>query len=318
MRNNPNIDELIIHHCPWAISDRKFSYREYLRYALKYPKLLQELREKRFDLAIDLRGDFRNILFFAFLSGAKYRLSYDQSGGEYLLTMRVPFERNKPEVDKKLNLLETLGIYKQPRKLELRASLENSRHIEKLFKEFNNNENSLNIILHPSAKQIQRWPVKNFAILADQLIRLYKANIIITGSDGDTPIAKEINTLMNFSPILLTGKTTIGQFTGLLEKVDLIVSADTGIMHMAVATNTPGIFLFGPTEPNRFGHVSEKHIIIQKKPPCTSNLYHPRCEKSQTQWSACMEAITVDDVMEAVRVLINNKPSRQLMTLEPQ
>ena len=85
--NIPWVDKLITFRCPWSPMFRDYSLQSFK----DAWKTLTRLRTDKYDLAIDLRGDFRNILFM-YLTGAKRRVGYDITGGGCLLTDVVPFE----------------------------------------------------------------------------------------------------------------------------------------------------------------------------------------------------------------------------------
>jgi len=99
----------------------------------------------------------------------------------------------------------------------------------------------------------------------------------------------------------LVGKTTLKDVASILLESDLLISVDTGIMHLGAALGIPTIALFGPTAPWRCGPYGQKHIVIQKEVGCNP------CYKKKCKSKLCMKSITVDDVWEAVRKKLKEK-----------
>lgn len=157
------------------------------------------------------------------------------------------------------------------------------------------------IAINPSARwKKKRWPTASFAALINQLIQDLKAGIIILGSKEDIPIAGEISFLASDKPVVAAGKTSLKTLTALLERVDLLLTNDSGPMHIAAALGTPVIALFGPTNPGLTGPYGDNHIVIRKEMECSPCLRRP-CLHGRP---VCMEAITVEEVMEAVKIKI--------------
>jgi ADP-heptose:LPS heptosyltransferase len=113
-------------------------------------------------------------------------------------------------------------------------------------------------------------------------------------------LAAQISGLMKKNPIVIAGKTTIAQTANLIERCRLVVSNDSGLMHLAAAVGTNIVALFGPGDYNRVGPYgdSNKFVVVTKKVGCAP-CYKVKCEDHK-----CMKNITVDDVFQAVEKLI--------------
>jgi 3-deoxy-D-manno-octulosonic-acid transferase/heptosyltransferase-1 len=166
------------------------------------------------------------------------------------------------------------------------------------FLRANNLSNARPIIaVNPSARwEKKRWPLSSYAALINQLIQELKAGIIILGGKEDIPLAEEISSLVSGRPAVAAGKTSLKTLTALLERVDLLVTNDSGPMHIAAALKAPVVALFGPTNPGLTGPYGDGHIVIRKEMECSPCLRRP-CIHGRP---VCMEAITVEEVMEAV------------------
>ena len=99
---------------------------------------------------------------------------------------------------------------------------------------------------------------------------------------------------MHNSSVNLAGETSVKFLAALYNKADVVISTDTGPMHIAAAVDTPVVALFGPTAPWRTGPFGEKHTVIR------GDLHCSPCLKRQCETKDCMKQITVEQVLEAV------------------
>ena len=105
---------------------------------------------------------------------------------------------------------------------------------------------------------------------------------------------------MMVSPsVNLEGQTTLRDLAYLYSLSRLLITTDSGPMHIAAAMNTPTVALFGPTDPSRTGPYGNGHTIVRKEMPC-SPCFLKKCDTKR-----CMEEIGVDEVFEAVKESIN-------------
>lgn len=202
-----------------------------------------------------------------------------------------------------LKTVESLGISPYGDELDLYLAPEDRQHATALF-ESHSLDNRQVIAFNPGASHpVNRWSTAQFAALADRISNELNAAVIIVGGHGDTSLAHDIDRLSGSHPLILTGTTTLLQLGAILEKSALLISGDTGPMHMATAVRTPVIALFGAADPERTGPVGARNRVIQAKDlacvPCRSR----KC--SNTHNMECMERITEDDVFEAVREMLH-------------
>lgn len=201
-----------------------------------------------------------------------------------------------------LKTVKSLGISPDGDELDLYLAPEDRQHATALF-ESHSLDNRQVIALNPGASHpVNRWSAAQFAALADRISSELNAAVIIVGGGGDTPMAQDIDRQSTSHPLLLTGTTTLLQLGAILEKSALLISGDTGPMHMATAVRTPVIALFGAADPERTGPIGARNRVIQAKDltcvPCRSR----KC--SNTHNMECMERITVDDVFKAVKEVL--------------
>jgi len=308
--NNPYIDEIIIQDCPWAFSDLligKKGILNHIKYLFNNFKFVNQLKDMQFDLAIDLRGDFRNILLFMFLPRIKYTISFDRSGGAYLLSAAVYFKKEEHEVDKNYRLLECLNIEEDERIIAIFPSDKDKKRIKNFLEQHSINENDFISIIHPGTrKKVKLWPPKKYAYIGDFMSKEYNAKLILTGSKEEIILNNKICYYMNEEPINASGKFNLLEVAALLSRANLLICPDTSIMHLAAAFNTPTVALFGPSDPNQTGPYQKNICIIDKNFPCRPCL-QKKCTINEQGFSACMDAIDINEVKTAIKKLLNNQ-----------
>ena len=179
----------------------------------------------------------------------------------------------------------------------LYINIEDAEWVKQFLLENNLNDKKPLIAINPSARWVKkRWPAASYSALINQLIKELKAGIIIVGSKDDIPIAEEIKSLVNERIYIATGKTSIKRLSALLEKVNLLITNDSGPMHIAAALGTPVTALFGPTDPELTGPYGRGHVVLRKNLDCSPCLRRP-CTKGKP---VCMEMITVEEAAKAV------------------
>ena len=297
IKNNPRIDNIIVFNPFWTIASNEGKRPEGV---VGIYRLIRLLRKERFDLAIDFKGDVRNILI-AYLSGAKRRLSYGIRGGGFLLTDDIPYESEIHEIDKNLRLLNRLGINSQDDEMELYVTDEDTARVEQILEHKGVDLSRETIALHyGGASQFKRWDVEKFIILAERIVENNSANVLFFGG----PYERETFQLSE-SPeegIFLMPDLTICQMAAAFKKCGLLVCNDSGPMHVGFAVGTPTVAIFGPTFPNRFGPKDlEKNRVVRSGLSC-SPCWHPDkvigCKERN-----CLNSIEVGSVLAAINEL---------------
>jgi ADP-heptose:LPS heptosyltransferase len=159
------------------------------------------------------------------------------------------------------------------------------------------------VALNPGASHpVNRWNSDSFAVLARRLVQEFQAEVILIGGGVEVNLSRKIVEQCGVKVLDLTGKTDVLGLGGVLQACSLLVSGDTGPMHMATAVGTPVVALFGAADPARTGPVGPGHRVIQAHGvacvPCRSRTCDNR------KYLECMEAITVDEVLLAVGGLL--------------
>lgn len=286
---DPNIDEIILY------DDR------YRGITGKY-RLANMLKGRGFSLAILLQNAFDAALLTR-LAGIPQRIGYSRDSRGFLLTNPIPYkneDRTMHHIHYYLELLKRAGIeatYSEP---WIYLSMEERLRARETLKHMKQPIVGINPgAAYGSAKQ---WPLERFAGVVKRVIEELDGSAVIFGiSDGVMDTSEGV-----FSDpgrlLSMAGKTTLRELSALISECDVLVTNDSGPMHIGYALKTPLVAIFGSTDPALTGPVGEGNIVIKEHMDC-SPCFERDC-KMNSMTMKCMEAITVDKVFEAVKHLI--------------
>lgn len=276
--------------------------------------LRQRLRARRYDLAVSVFGDWAATM--AVLSGAKRRVGFGRESYPHFMTDSVAGRHwnprdHKHEVDYCLELAQAAGasITPEDRVPRLFVDPQAREQVEHLLQQAGIQPERPLIACHVSSHngQSKRWPVPYWATLLDRLIREDHANVVLTGAPNDIPIIEDVVRRMHERPITMAGKTSLPQLAALLQRSDLLISGDSGPMHIAGAVGTPLIAIHGPTDPALSGPVSPTATIVRSDiwcSPCYNTKGPADCRFYTTQ---CMKNVTPAQVLSTVREKLREK-----------
>ncbi len=277
--------------------------------------LRQKLHSRHYDLAVSVYANWAAIL--AVLSGAQRRVGYGPEGYPGFMTDSVPGGipgrwrhwaplDNKHEVDYCLVLAQAAGATLTPddRIPRLYVDEKTREEVEQLLLRAGLQPHKPLIVCHINSNngQSKRWPIPYWATLLDRLIRQEGTQVVLTGAPGDMPQIDQVTSRMHErGAINLAGKTSLTQLAALLQRADLLISGDSGPLHMGVACGTPIIGIYGPTNPSLGGPVSLDATVLRSGIWC-SPCYNARdtadCPFYTTQ---CMKNILPSQVFEIVQ-----------------
>ncbi|MEO7714991.1 MAG: glycosyltransferase family 9 protein [Capsulimonas sp.] len=146
--------------------------------------------------------------------------------------------------------------------------------------------------------EYKKWPIEHWVDLAETLIEQGRS-IVFVGDAKDAEVVGQVKIKMHAAePIVdVSGRTTsLRELAAVLEACDVLVTADTGPMHMGVAVGTPTVALFGATNPDRTGPYGDRNIVLNMHLSCSPCYRKPTCDGRVD----CMRAITPDMALEAV------------------
>lgn len=231
-------------------------------------KLVKEVRRAKYDFVIDLHSLSETNLL-GFLSGAPQRL-YSRRPGRSLNYLsnfepRPPVEedhRKRHLVDRYLDVLLPLEVTGADRNPRLRTRAEDDATIDKLLKKEKAESGSPLIGLFPGAGHpSRRWPLEQFAELAEYLIRNDGVRPIVFAGPEERALIPQIRKLFPRSAIILD-RLTIPQMAAAQARLAAFVSNDTGPMHVAAAVGTPVVLLLDRRAPKSYLPLGSQHRVI--------------------------------------------------------
>lgn len=309
--NNKNINEVIVFE--------KDEFREAFRkskveFIKKICQFIQKIKQKRYELAMDLSLGYRASLLFKLL-GIKRRIGFNYRNRGKFLTDKIDMEG----FDKKkvplyhMDLLKALDI-DIPKGVfpEVFASEEDDRWARDLMLKLRL-EDKFIIGIAPgggrswgSDSRYRRWPVSNFAHVADKLMDKFGIPVLLFGDKDERKLCVAMQRIMHNKSVDMAGKTNVSQFMSLVKRCGLILCNEGGPLHIAVALGIPTASIFGPVDEIIYGPCTadaSKHAIItdrRKCSPCYSKFKHKKCDTL-----ICLESISEDKVFNTVSGLLN-------------
>lgn len=154
-----------------------------------------------------------------------------------------------------------------------------------------------------ASRDNRRWPIPSFAELADRLAEAFGARILLIGSAAEVSLGREFEELTKTRPLNLIGKTDLREVAALLKRCCLLISNDTGPLHIATAVGTRVVGIFLSTAHFReTGPYGEGHYVIEADIPCSPCGFQVECNEMVCKEMVCKETIRVDNVFELVRM----------------
>ncbi len=268
--------------------------------------MIGRLRACRYDLSVSIAGDWASVL--AWLSGARRRVGYEREAYPGLLTDPVPGGRygvRQHEVEYVKQLARVAGgRVADDVAPALHATPEGERRALQLLAQCGVTDLGGPLVaLHAGARNglAKRWPTVSWAQLATDLVERLGARVVLVGAGGDLAIAAELQRLAQGRVIDLTGQTTLADLVALLALCDLVISGDSGPLHIACAVGTPVVGIYGPTDPLISGPLGTDALVV-RQPIWCAPCYDARATADcRFRNPVCMKALPHTAVVAAAR-----------------
>jgi 3-deoxy-D-manno-octulosonic-acid transferase/heptosyltransferase-1 len=302
VEGHPCLNELIIF--PRKTWLKRFSKKgQFLPIGKEVARFLRGLRRKRYDIVIDLQGLLKSgILTFLARGKRKIALNNGREGSTLFVHERVPIPRREMHaLEKYLCIARYLGV-KDPQWHGYIPIYESDRaYVDALLREFA--PDRILIAINPMAKwETKLWDLNRFALLADRINQKQTASVIFTGSGADRDLIAVIQSKMKTEALNLAGRMTLKQLAYFYQRCSVVISTDTGPMHIAAAMKVPDVVaLFGPTSPLRTGPYGKAPTVVSSGVSCSP------CFKKRCNDMRCMRQITVDMVDDAVKETLTSR-----------
>ncbi|MFW8599976.1 lipopolysaccharide heptosyltransferase I [Desulfobacterota bacterium M19] len=259
---------------------------------------IRELRAVKYDLLLDFQGLLKSSILIAFCRSrrkAGFGRGMEHSEGSYLFLNEkiAPVSMDIHAVERELYLLNAIGIKTGQAVCKLPITTQNRREADNILSRAGVDHARPLVILNPMTTwPTKHWPAEGFAALS-RLLAEKGAQIAFTGSPADRDEIAAIIRESQISALNLAGKTNLRQLAAVFAGAAVVISTDTGPMHIAAAAGVPVVVLFGPTAPWRTGPHGGQHTIIRTAAPCSP------CFKKECPVGSCMKDIKVEAVYQA-------------------
>lgn len=264
------------------------------------------LRRARPDVAVILHGNEPEATMLAYLSGARYIVKHPKRHfAPELLSSFPGADAYDPLTEHtimgRLRLAGLLGADTSDTTLRLPIPSGTEEKAAQLLAAHGIGEGDACIGFQVgAATRYKMWPATSFMLLAHRLLHANpNLKIVLLGSRQEGSLCEEIKSGVrdySRSVINLAGKIELPALPALVKNLSLLVTNDTGTLHVAIAVKTPTVSLFAPTDPTGIGPMQdiERHRVIKKPPTCTP------CVTKRCPTPFCMDQITVEEVWQAV------------------
>ena len=239
VRHFPDIDRVI-----------RFPRKRFLTQAAPF---LRELRREPYDLIIDLQGLLKSA-FVARCARGTRRIgpSFHREGSEWFYTeVAGPRNRNRHAIEEALDVIRHLQLAEEPLVFSIsfpRQPLDTP---------------APRIAFIPCSRWFTKnWPMPSFIETATALRAATNASIYLLGDRENAGLCGELEAALEGHAVNLCGKTSLVELGSLLQEMDLVISVDSGPMHMAAALGKPVLAIFGATDPQRTGPYGPHHRVV--------------------------------------------------------
>ncbi len=292
-RHNPRVDELIVfeHH-----RVKREWRRRPGRAARHLADTLARVRATRFDLAFDLQGLARTVVFLYAARAARKVVKGNWPG---LGGFRNPALHAIAEMD---GVLARAGLSVRDTSMEFFTGAAARRDIDDLLARINPDDKPLLLFSPFSRWPSKDWPLTGYREIAARMVGggggAGECAVAFTGAgDARAPIAHALGENGAGRPVNLAGRLSLAQFAELAGRARLMLTGDSFPMHVACAQNTPVVALFGPTDEGKTGPAggAEAGHAILRAPDC-ARCDRPRCRRR------CLARLSADTVFHALNL----------------
>ena len=213
----------------------------------------------------------------------------------------TPLDRKKHAADMYLDVLTQLGVKElSHRGLEIFPGKENRDFAESFWKEKSILPSDKLVGFNTGSEvETKRWAPERFAEVADALSsRGYKT--VFFGGTMDEDMVQEAVGHMKTKPVIAAGQLSIGQLAAAMRRCSLIITNDSGPMHVAISQRVPVVAMYGPSHPELYGPYTRLATVVTAQPPCpgcASGMKH-HCRDAKYNMR-CMKELTVKQVLDA-------------------
>lgn len=280
LKNNPMLNEIIAYH----------------KGPVAFFKLAVLLRKKRFDNVVVFHSTHGDLLPLCYLTGSPAIIGFEENSPmDFLYTRMIPRDASLHSIQDRVRLVREIGADTRDFHMTWRTLPEEKRAAEKLLQENGLTEKHPLIAFQLGAGgDGKRWPLESYAELARMIENRFGVFPILFGSEKERGLLENLRSRLGGNACcLITDLRILG---ALMEKIDLLVTPDTGPMHIAIALETPSVILFGKDNDHVFGPMpgfSGKTVVLKKT--------------SGQDASTGMESIRPEEALRAIGEILSDR-----------
>jgi len=279
--DNPFIDEILLYKGKWR----------------NFFTLVFKLKRMKIDLALIMHSNEPQATPLAYYAGCRYIVKIPNDNNEFNFLHHnspVPAKQDEHFIDRRLKQLEYIDIHTKNYRMDIFI---NPQWYEKFSGMFSENEIYIGFQMGASTKS-RMWFPDRWVDLANMILKHKRSwNIVLTGSKSEASLARDfLSSVPDDRVINFVGKLDIGHASALIDKFDLLVTPDTGPLHIAAALQIPTVAISvagSATESNPRDH-NIPHIFIEEPKTCNP------CIDKRCKYQKCMLQITPNQVFQSI------------------
>ncbi len=265
-------------------------------------ELSKRLRRERFDCVVDLQGLFRSG-FFARVTGSPRRigLSDSREGARLFYTDVVDVGRGRHAVDRYLTVGDALDFPAGGAKFELVVAESARRSVEEMLAGLGRAKPYFAMSLG-ARWESKDWPEEHFAAAGRLFVERFGGTVFLLGAASTRESGARIAAKSGDNVLDMTGRTSLSELVAIVGNMDLVITPDTGIMHIADALGTPLVAIFGATDPARTGPYFQRDNVIVAAGVCPKA---PCLDKTCAgMGTICMKSVTPEEVVGRAALIL--------------
>ncbi len=269
--------------------------------------LRKSLQGQKFDVLLQMQLSFRANLVSWFIK-AERRIGFDKIRGKeghgLVVNERIPYLKNCHVLDGFMQFAEYLGCQQRIMDWQIPVSDADQNFAESVLQ-----TDRKNIVISPcSSHELRNWSVEKYSQLIDWLLGTLDAHVVLTAGPSATEqgFVSAIETACQSEVTNIAGKDTLKQLLCLLKQADLVISPDSGPLHMAGSVGTPVIGLLAASNYKRSGSYQFPELTVDKYPEACEQFLNKSVDEvkwgTKTEFPGAMDLISVDDVKAKVKL----------------
>ena len=273
-----------------------------------FSKFMKDVNSRKYDVLMDFELWIRISAVVAHFVKTGFKMGFrtDRQFRHLIFDAAIPQSPNRHEIENYMSLADAIGVSVSDYKIEFPISDSEKAFVEDLLEKERFGSDNL-ILFHPWSSgyrgHLKQWKIENFIDLAKILIE--KGYWIgITGTQNNDVEAQDIVKVCPDKVVSFCGRLSLGETAYLIKKSRLLITVNTGIMHLGAALNHPMIVLHGPAGVLRWGPVGSSNVINIESDfdcaPCLNLGFEYKCKNG-----GCMDAIKVETVAQKVHEVVS-------------